>query len=252
MSTLVARIQISPVTKAKVATVTTALHNELAATTDTRELFIGGLDGKLYPAVVAGITNLGGTPSSITNTTVAASPGTSPAAARADHTHGFTKFDIPTGVDQKVNLESTTGANSITGSSLGVTGLLPDANIASAAAWHGKQNNIGISGFGTVTTALVSGGSGAVGSSTTVARADHTHTLPAYPTLTSLGGQAELPTTAVGSVTLPVYWTGSSFAALSQANLRIGVVGTAAVGSETTPVFFAANGVPTASTSNVR
>lgn len=46
-----------------------------------------------------------------------------------------------------------------------------------AAASHGTHVT-----YGTSTTALTSGGTGVVGSSTTLARADHTHTLPAYPT----------------------------------------------------------------------
>lgn len=50
-------------------------------------------------------------------------------------------------------------------------------------AWH-------ISGaldYGSTTTALSSGGTGAVGSSPQVARADHTHTLPAYPSVPTAG-----------------------------------------------------------------
>ena len=46
-----------------------------------------------------------------------------------------------------------------------------------AATSHGTHVS-----YGTTTTALTSGGTGVVGASSTLARADHTHTLPAYPT----------------------------------------------------------------------
>lgn len=36
--------------------------------------------------------------------------------------------------------------------------------------------------YGTSTSSLISGGTGAIGSSSALAREDHTHTLPAYPT----------------------------------------------------------------------
>jgi len=48
-------------------------------------------------------------------------------------------------------------------------------------------NNAGAPKFGTSTTSLTSGGTGIIGTSKTLARSDHTHDLPAYPTLTSLG-----------------------------------------------------------------
>lgn len=40
----------------------------------------------------------------------------------------------------------------------------------------------GVLDYGTATTALASGGTGSVGTSNKIARADHSHTLPAYPT----------------------------------------------------------------------
>ena len=52
----------------------------------------------------------------------------------------------------------------------------------------------------------------------------------------------------VGSTTAPVYLNAGVPTALTQANLRIGTIGTTAIGSTTLPVYFAANGVPTAYT----
>jgi len=67
------------------------------------------------------------------------------------------------------------------------------------AAQVGAQTNIGITGFGAAGGNLSSGGTGAAGSATTVSRSDHTHTLPAYPTLAILGGQAALNRTVIGN-----------------------------------------------------
>ena len=56
-------------------------------------------------------------------------------------------------------------------------------------------------------------------------------------------------TAAVGSTTLPVHIAANGVAtALTQANLRIGIFGTAAIGSTQMPIYIAANGVPTAMT----
>ena len=57
------------------------------------------------------------------------------------------------------------------GSTVGGFPLLTTAHAANA-----------ITGLASTTTSLTSGGTGVQGTSTTVARADHTHTLPAYPT----------------------------------------------------------------------
>lgn len=51
------------------------------------------------------------------------------------------------------------------------------SEIGAAAASHGTHVT-----YATATTALTSGGTGTVGTSANVARQDHTHTLPAYPT----------------------------------------------------------------------
>jgi len=64
-----------------------------------------------------------------------------------------------------------------------ITGL-QTALDGKAASSHGTHVT-----YGAATTALTSGGTGAIGSASTLARSDHTHTLPAYPvvTLASLG-----------------------------------------------------------------
>lgn len=66
---------------------------------------------------------------------------------------------------------------------------LLDGNHSSAfaAATHGTHVS-----YGTTTTSLASGGTGVIGSATTLARSDHSHTLPAYPTsLPANGGNAD-------------------------------------------------------------
>jgi hypothetical protein len=45
---------------------------------------------------------------------------------------------------------------------------------------------------------------------------------------------------------LPVYINAGAPAALTQANLRIGIFGSSAIGSANQPVYLAANGAPTA------
>lgn len=50
--------------------------------------------------------------------------------------------------------------------------------------------------YGAATTALTSGGTGAVGSASSLARSDHTHTLPAYPDLATHSGNTNIHTTA--------------------------------------------------------
>lgn len=59
----------------------------------------------------------------------------------------------------------------------GVTSSIQTQLNGKAAASHGTHVT-----YGTSTTALSSGGTGAVGTAATLARSDHTHTLPAYPT----------------------------------------------------------------------
>ena len=76
------------------------------------------------------------------------------------------------------------------GSSSETINITPAA-IGAAATSHGTHVS-----YGTSVSALVAGGTGNVGSATTVSRSDHTHTLPAYPTLSTLSG--------IGTITLNV------------------------------------------------
>lgn len=59
----------------------------------------------------------------------------------------------------------------------GVTSAIQTQLNGKASSSHGTHVT-----YGSKTTALVSGGTGAVGTSSALAREDHTHTLPAYPT----------------------------------------------------------------------
>lgn len=63
------------------------------------------------------------------------------------------------------------------------------SGIGGATAAQGAKADTALQSipYATATTSLTSGGTGVIGTSTNVSRQDHTHTLPAYPTLTSLG-----------------------------------------------------------------
>lgn len=119
----------------------------------------------------------------------------------ASHTASAIEYDTGTSVAQKIaNIDSTIAAitgdvselahNDLLGRSdedahpiSAVTGL-QTALDGKAAASHGTHVT-----YGTTAAALTSGGTGTAGTSDSVSRADHIHTLPAYPvvTLSSLG-----------------------------------------------------------------
>jgi len=57
-----------------------------------------------------------------------------------------------------------------------------------------------------------------------------------------------LGTTAIGSTQLPVYWNGSAFTALTQANLRLGSFGSTAIGTASQPVYWNGSNLVTGDT----
>lgn len=117
----------------------------------------------------------------------------------ASHIASAIEYDTGTSVAQKIaNIDSTIAAitgdvselahNDLLGRSdedahpiSAITGL-QTALDGKAAASHGTHVT-----YGTSAAALTSGGTGTAGTSDSVSRADHKHTLPAYPTLSSLG-----------------------------------------------------------------
>ena len=127
-----------------------------------------------------------------------------------------------------------------------------DAKVAVLeSAINGKQNQISA---GTANRVRVS--SGVLGTLNELSSTIGSTQMPVYVNagvLTALT-QANLRigifgTAAVGSTTLPVHIAANGVAtALTQADLRIGIFGTAAIGSTQMPIYIAANGVPTAMT----
>lgn len=82
-----------------------------------------------------------------------------------------------------------TKIKTVDGLGSGLDADLLDGNEASAFALASHGTHVT---YGTTTTSLTSGGTGIIGVATTLSRSDHTHTLPTYPTLSSLGLTATL------------------------------------------------------------
>lgn len=102
-------------------------------------------------------------------------------AAAASHTHSYDNYG-----KWVLKVNSDGGTNITTGTAVDIKG-------AGATTVARSGNTITITStdtntmrtLATATTALVAGGTGTVGTSSNVARQDHTHTLPAYPTIPS-------------------------------------------------------------------
>jgi hypothetical protein len=104
-----------------------------------------------------------------------------------------TKLDGITGNGTITAEEALTKIKTVDGSGSGLDADLLDGKEAAdfALASHGTHVT-----YGAATTALTSGGTGAIGSASTLARSDHTHTLPDYPDLAGHAGNTNIHVTA--------------------------------------------------------